>query len=389
MLGAASMPRSSPIVIPLLLLLISCSSEKRGEPLVFTYALSSDAAYLALGYSDGSIHILRTDHAEARRASTKSAPWTWTPLGVISDKTGAAWLLRFSPDSRYLAVGTLDGWLRLFSTSTLKMQSQTRPVRNEKVLAAEFSPDSNSLAAAVNGRTFNWDLRTGELHEWVGYASFHSLWDQLNYNGVHQKSSIVYSNDGQWLAVIDDDSTVGVWSRKKVDSGELAPSSSTKYGRREDTDQALKRLRHFIPSPDATMVSYCWGAMFSPNDKYILTLSRDSIKVWDTTSWTELTTFKRSPGTGHLGYTGVDISSDSRFIAAVADGRAFEWELASGKLLHQSALPSPADKDLQPLAVRFASDGRMMAIAKIGNEIRAWDAGNENLLFRVDPAFPK
>ena len=69
-----------------------------------------------------------------------------------------AWV-RFSPDGRLLAVGSVEGYTQLWDVATRRPVGARLAGHEAPVLAAEFSPDGRTLAtSAFDGTVILWDV---------------------------------------------------------------------------------------------------------------------------------------------------------------------------------------------------------------------------------------
>jgi WD40 repeat protein len=88
------------------------------------------------------------------------------------NKTGAIWLVAFSPDAKTLATGGTYSAIQLWDVASGKeLPKLSNPQIKEKhqsgIYALLFTPDDNTLIATDNfGKIFLWDKATGRLkHE--------------------------------------------------------------------------------------------------------------------------------------------------------------------------------------------------------------------------------
>jgi WD40 repeat protein len=105
----------------------------------------------------------------------------------------------FSPDGRYLAVGTQGGsCVQLIDTSSWQV-IRTFEGHTDGVTSVAFSPDGRLLASGSHDETIKlWEVATGSLvrtlygHTWV-------------------VNSVAFSPDGRLLASSSSDDTIKLW----------------------------------------------------------------------------------------------------------------------------------------------------------------------------------
>src|SRR5215831_1777300 len=137
----------------------------RHSGMVSCLAMSQDGELLASSGTDQTIRVWESATGrEIRRMPNSSVdpfPDDYDHVSIIS--------LAFSPDSKALVSGSLDGTVRLWTLATGK---ETRCLRGHEgaVLTASFSPDGRMIGSAGrDGMVRLWDTATGkELRQLQG-----------------------------------------------------------------------------------------------------------------------------------------------------------------------------------------------------------------------------
>jgi len=164
-----------------------CSKEDKGLPLedkdgVKSLAWSPDGQFLASGSSDGTVSLWSPDGKPLR-----------TPKEHKDGVNSLAW----SPDGQFLASASSDKTVRLWSTNGKPLH--TLAGHEDRVKALAWSPDGQFLASASSDKTVRlWSTNGKPLHTLAGHS------DVVN--------SVAISPDGEYLASASSDKTVRLWS---------------------------------------------------------------------------------------------------------------------------------------------------------------------------------
>ncbi|CAI8033796.1 WD repeat-containing protein 61 [Geodia barretti] len=108
------------------------------------------------------------------------------------------WTLTFSPDSQFIATGSHNGKINLFSTSEGKKASSL-DTRGKFIMSVTYSPDGKLIASgAVDGIINVFDVATGALlHTLEGHAM--------------PVRSLCFSPDSQLLVTASDDRDMKIY----------------------------------------------------------------------------------------------------------------------------------------------------------------------------------
>jgi hypothetical protein len=154
---------------------------------IMSVDFSSNGIYQAMGSETGQISLRRVKDG--------------APLFTVMGHAKMMWSLAFSPDSRLLAFGCLEGIVQLWQVSRRGehvrclriLQGYVRSIR-----ALAFSPDGSLLVCSENRRILVWEVRSGRC--------LRVLQEQMDNN-----LSVVFSPDGRSFASGSDEGTVKVW----------------------------------------------------------------------------------------------------------------------------------------------------------------------------------
>jgi eukaryotic-like serine/threonine-protein kinase len=278
----------------------------------------------------------------------------------------------FSPDSKTLAVVTLEGGIGLWDVLTGNLRMQYRfDDRDLQPFGIAFAPDGKTLAIGNRGWTVAlWDITTGmERSRWEGHAQW--------------VKSLAFSVDGTTLASGSLDRTVRLW--------DVAAAKC----------RAVLNARYFVHqvafSPDGRMVA----AAASTDDE-------GELLVWDAETGRALATYDHLVGEvaslAFIPHTRLlAVGSADRTVKILDLGPApaarqlaghmpdETWALAfspDGKLLasggddHQIRITTlatgeqralPAAHESLVTAVGFSKDGRLLASASFDGAVKLWD----------------
>lgn len=227
--------------------------------------------------------------------------------------------LVFSPDGGTLAVGSLDGNIRLRDAGSGELRA-TLSGHTPGVTRLAFHPSGVFLASSANDGTVRvWDWRAGTGSRQILGSSF----------GI---PAVAYSPDGGLLT----------WSGQ----GTLRLYSSESY-----------RVKLRLPA-DGTV----YGLAFAPDGKSLAGSMDEGVRLWDTA--TGEVRFEL-PVTGVV--WSVAFSPGGDLLAATGKRSVTLWEAASGSLLAELGDFS------QPVwSLAFSPDGQLLATGSLDGTLRIW-----------------
>jgi WD40 repeat protein/serine/threonine protein kinase/tetratricopeptide (TPR) repeat protein len=300
----------------------------------------------------------------------------WRPhyprLKAVLSHKSAVWGAAFSPDSRTVITGTLDGTAQLWDAASGRKFGPELQVRGQ-YFGAAFSPDGKTvLTAAESHKPRLWDGTTGEPLDVPLRlpAEFHIL-------------SVAIPHEGKFVLV---------GSAPKADN--VARLWDASAGR--PIGKPLTHRGHIYPpvfSPDGTIIltpsddgtarrwevatgqpvgvplerqGGFWSAAFSPDGQTIVTGCRDGTALcWDAASGQPIGLPMRHESEVRL----VAYSPDGKTILTrCQDKEARIWDAATGQFIgaleHQAGIS----------ALAFSPDGKTILTGSLDSTVRLWDA---------------
>ncbi|MEH2209550.1 NB-ARC domain-containing protein [Nostoc sp.] len=369
---------------------------------IHAVAFSPDGELLAVGDSNGEIHLYQVSDVQPVFICTRHKSWVTS--------------LTFSPDGKILASGSTDYTIKLWDVSTGQCLRTLEGHTNE-VWSVAFSQDNCTLASGSDDCTVKlWNSSTGECFKtlqghlsWVLSVVFRGdtqllsgsddrtvkLWDintgqcMQTFEKHHSSGirSITLSPDGQILASGSEDRTIRLWKTQtgeclktllghsnrvfSVDfspQGDLLASGGHDHTVKlwgVDTGECFKTLQgHF---------SWVFAVAFSPQGKLLASGGHDqTVKLWSVDTGECVKTLQ--------GYTnqilsvtfspvGASLPSIGQIFASSSRDRTVRlWDAATGECLkvlkgHSNSVHS----------VIFNHEGNILVSSSVDKTLKIWD----------------
>jgi WD40 repeat protein len=288
-----------------------------------TVALSPDGKQLAVAGDDRDLKVL--DIVSRKHRSTS-----------LHDGGGFYSAAAFSPNRKYLAAGTVDGRVVLWSAATHRLI--TTFTASTQISHLVFSPDSEFLAVSLlnNDGARVWNIR-----------SLRNATPVLDV-AKGEAADLSFNRDSKILATVSTSGTIRFWN---ISNGRLAGAPLTA------TDRGINAIA------------------YSPNGSILAAAENNgTIQLWNPATRSQFASF--SAGTPNHGGGSLPVVHALAFnpagtllATANADGTAKLWDLAS---YQQVGGPLTADSSVVR-DVAFSADGRMLATTGDDGEAILWD----------------
>ena len=335
--------------------------------------------------------------------------------------------IAFSPDSKYLATGSVDTTIRLWDASTGDLV-RVLEGHSAEVGGLAFSPEAKFLlSSGEDGMLIIWDVTTGELlrrlPDFTVYkVSFNPAGTQVaaaTFNGLQirayapdsaeliflEESEVmttipdasmgIFSPDGKWLAAVSlstaSGNTLKLWDANTGQelltlaghTGWLSGLAFSPDGKRlaSTSLDGTVRIWSLSPGQETVAVStapagYGNRVAYSPNGKEFATNGGDG----SVTIWNAQTSQPRLVLTGHdVEVMNLAFSPDGTRIATGSlDATSILWDTATGEKLLTLSGHEAGVRDLT-----FSPDGSLIASGGFDGTARIWDAANGKKLLKI------
>jgi WD40 repeat protein len=266
--------------------------------------------------------------------------------------------LRYSPDGKTIAVGSVHGDIYLWDAASKNMLPALKG-HAKSVNSLCFSPDSRHLLSGSSDLSVRqWDVQTGR---------------QIDIRRGHRAAvwTVSYSPDGRWLASASASTAVRIAKADRDDEERVL------HGHTKDVTQlayvaggeklasvngGTVRLWNTGREADPRVLrghtSYVYGLAISPDGRTIASGGWDNaVRIWDAASGEQIAALPPLPGY----VAALAISPDGTRLAGLVNGGALRiWNLATGKELKVLKGPSMFSPGL-PHRISFSPDGRTLA----------------------------
>lgn len=297
--------------------------------------------------------------------------WSAATGKQVSSLGSYAWVDRaaFSPDGRWVAMGTRGGWAILWD---LKTDTEGESIRLEGLpISVAFSPDSTRLVTAGTDQTARvWDVATGKpvtpplVHE----------------DTVHQAA---FSEEGRRLVTVTSGGkTIRVWEIEGPGATSLEHAETVRYAAFSRDGTRVVTATDFTvqlwqatspPSAALTLATegQIYAAGFSPDGTRVVTGSEGrTAQVWDAATGALVTTLPHEARVRDARF-----SRDAQRVATASGDYVFVWDIEEGRKVASLR----ADDPYPPIAVEIAPDGAHVLAVYFSDTSRVWDVATQRL----------
>ncbi|KAL1938365.1 hypothetical protein VTO73DRAFT_11605 [Trametes versicolor] len=270
------------------------------------------------------------------------------PLVSSQDRPQRTAALAFSPDSKWVAHGSLDGNIFLRRTTDPSIAVAQRAV-GFSVCALAFSPDGRQLASGHNGYVYVWSIGYG-IGGWETQLNVQHIYELASQASV---LAVSWYPDGTRIAICSDDIAVytlqpGV--KKVVHHG---------FGRHPRGTLAFARF-----SPDIALLAFNTPGIGSQCD------------IWNVQTGTKRATISGPDPPGTILNAQFD-ALGARIVICSSDRQVRVWttaiwdELVEPEILRLTHHTGPA------LDASFSSDGKLLLTGTAEGILRCWRSLSE------------
>jgi WD40 repeat protein len=241
--------------------------------------VSADGQYVAAPYQGyfttqaAKDYIILLDHQgnlvwkyQVNASDGTALPVTWAGIPTNAPPAGGVFTVKFSPDGKSLAFGTINGFLTVLNTKTEAVESQT--FLREQVRQISWSPDGSTLYASVgDNNTYAVDVNSGKILWQTDTGGWSLLWS------VSKDYALVSAKEGTAITLLNlsDGAIVWQYPASAASFGLAISSDQTRFASVNDTGASpgiavFDAHGNVIWSIGTTAV----GASWSGDGKYLL-----------------------------------------------------------------------------------------------------------------------
>ncbi len=294
--------------------------------------------------------------------------------------------ISLSPDGKYIASGSTDGHLRVWSIENKKLVVDRRG-HTERIISVRYNKEGTRLVSAGEDEVIVfWDPRTGDsLHRITGthnqYGAFFNPASDKVLSYASWEVQIWDPNTGSLIYELDGYRHTG--SRNDVDLTNIkhaafSPDGNTIITSSSDCTSIIwdAKTGAFLKSLKGEVVELT-SQVYSKKNKILVTGQIDgSVRFWKT-GYGQLI---RSSNEHDSWITEISLSPDESKVATVSkSGQLSTWDISSGALLNKWEAHANWIVDVQ-----FSSDGKKLITGSWDNTAGLWDVATGKLLLRMN-----
>jgi WD40 repeat protein/DNA-binding SARP family transcriptional activator len=284
------------------------------------------ARVLDVGFGPTSDRVVSAAEDGTVRMWNAGRTQAWTVPSLTND-------IEFNRDGRYVASGSEDGTVRVWDPTTGRVRASLEGP--DGVTLAKFSPAEDTVLITNSSRARIWPVAATSASVAVQLPRGHTM-ENVDFDGTGKR--IVYVDDVGNVVVRD------------LASGREVPLEGT---------------------PKTV-----YGAVFSPDGKYVAAAPKRDILVWrvDRPARPRVLTGHRGP------VNALDISRDDRILSAGTDGTLRIWDTAGRELVRMQG-----NQDEVTTAVFTPDDAQVLSSGADGS-LRLFDARTGKALAALQSA---